>query len=81
MGERRQLWPMIDDTRFDPACDPNVFFWIKPNAYWTATIPAWDRKASSFAWSFYLLNGYADYYNRGYECFVLAVRPAGVPGQ
>ena len=79
MGDDKELEPIIDRSRHNPACDPDVFFWIKPDWYWTSR--RWSPDPSSGAWSldFYYGLVYADY--RGNECFVLAVRSAAPPSQ
>jgi hypothetical protein len=79
MGDDKQLEPIIDRGFHNPACDQKFFFWIKPTWYWTAK--RWNPDPSSGAWLFLLGNGDALCDYRGVECFVLAVRPAGVPGQ
>jgi hypothetical protein len=79
MGDDKQLEPIVDRSRHNPACDPNFFFWIKPDWYWTSR--RWSPNPSSDAWCLSFYNGYAYANDRSYECFVLAVRPAGVPGQ
>ena len=79
MGDDKQLEPIIDRSRHNPACDPDVFFWIKPEWYWTSR--RWSRNPSSVAWLLDFGSGYVDASDRDGECFVLAVRPASPPSQ
>jgi hypothetical protein len=80
MGDDKELEPIIDRSRHNPACDPNFFFWIRTDDwYWTRRRASWNP--SSGAWYLFFSYGSADTDSRGGECFVLAVRPAGVPGQ
>jgi hypothetical protein len=72
---RAELAALVDDTRTDPAIDPNLFPRVKPNWHWTSTAYA---GSSGSAWLVGFDGGYVlsnpRYYHGG---FALAVRRAG----
>jgi hypothetical protein len=86
LGFKDWRYPDLEDleairdlTKHDPAADTNYFPDIDAASHWTRT--PWAADPSSVAWYLLFDSGYAYTYLRNYECFVLAVRPAGVPGQ
>ena len=79
MGSEKDLEPMIDRDRHNPACDPEIFFWIKPTWYWTSR--RYSPNKSSVAWFLYFGDGSCAAGSRYSECLVLAVRSGALPGQ
>jgi hypothetical protein len=69
-----ELFATVDHTRHGPAVDPAAFPETENNWYWTSTPCAW--RPASAAWCVGFGSGLVDYYGRGLECFVRAVRVA-----
>jgi len=67
----------IDDTRYDPALDPEKHPGVKSGYHWTSTPCPWAPESAVFV--VYADSGAVDSGGRGDECFVRAVR--AVPGQ
>src|SRR5690606_40892805 len=71
---RAELVTLIDDTRRDPAIDPDLFPGVKPRWHWTSTAAAWS---SASAWLVGFYYGYVGNSRRGSNGFALACRRAG----
>jgi hypothetical protein len=86
LGHKDWRYPDLEDleavrdlTKHDPAADTNFLPDLDAAAHWSRT--PWAADPSSSAWLLDFGYGYAYPSLRLNECFVLAVRPAGAPGQ
>ena len=65
-----ELKTLVDEERRDPAIDP-IFTDTKSSCYWSSTTSA---GSTSYAWSVYFYDGYADYGNKTGSFYVRCVR-------
>jgi hypothetical protein len=69
---RKELLTLVDDTKFRPAANTDLFPDMKSDWYWTSTVAA--SSPSGFAWFVLFYYGGSDYGNQLTKAFVRAVR-------